>query len=50
MSSEELGSPAYKKYDIEGWMAGNKFYGEVCSSCLIMRILFKNGLRIQSNI
>lgn len=29
MSTQELGSPAYKKYDIEAWMPGNQFYGEV---------------------
>ena len=29
MSSEELGAPAYRKYDIEAWMPGNEFYGEV---------------------
>ena len=29
MSSQELGSPAYMKYDIESWMPGNQFYGEV---------------------
>jgi seryl-tRNA synthetase len=29
MSSEELGSPAYTKYDIEAWMPGTEFYGEV---------------------
>jgi hypothetical protein len=29
MSSHELGSPAFKKYDIEAWMPGNQFYGEV---------------------
>ena len=29
MSTQELGSPAYRKYDIEAWMPGNQFYGEV---------------------
>lgn len=29
MPSEELGAPAYRKYDIEAWMPGNQFYGEV---------------------
>jgi seryl-tRNA synthetase len=29
MSSQELGSPAFMKYDIEAWMPGNQFYGEV---------------------
>ena len=32
MSSEELGSPAYRKYDIEAWMPGNQFYGEISST------------------
>ncbi|KAJ3124367.1 seryl-tRNA synthetase [Nowakowskiella sp. JEL0407] len=29
MSSEELGTPAYKKYDIEAWMPGREMWGEV---------------------
>ncbi len=29
MSTQELGSPAYRKYDIEAWMPGKQFYGEV---------------------
>ena len=29
MSTQELGSPAFRKYDIEAWMPGNQFYGEV---------------------
>ena len=29
MSTQELGAPAYKKYDMEAWMPGNQFYGEV---------------------
>ena len=29
MPSEELGAPAYKKYDIESWMYGKKIWGEV---------------------
>ncbi len=29
MATHELGSSAYKKYDIEAWMPGNQFYGEV---------------------
>lgn len=32
MSTHELGSPAYKKYDIEAWMTGNQFYGEISSA------------------
>lgn len=32
MSSHELGSPAFKKYDIEAWMPGNQFYGEISSA------------------
>ena len=36
MSPDELGSPAYKKYDIEAWMPGRRDYGEVtsASNCL----------------
>ena len=29
MPSEELGAPAYKKYDIEAWMYAKKIWGEV---------------------
>ena len=29
MSTEELGLPAYMKYDIEAFLPGNQFYGEV---------------------
>jgi seryl-tRNA synthetase len=32
MSSEDLGAPAYRKFDIEAWMPGLCRYGEVCSS------------------
>lgn len=32
MPTQELGSPAYRKYDIEAWMAANKFYGEISST------------------
>jgi seryl-tRNA synthetase len=29
MPSEELGAPAYIKYDMEAWMPGRNSYGEV---------------------
>lgn len=32
MSTQELGAPAYKKYDIEAWMPGTQFYGEISST------------------
>jgi seryl-tRNA synthetase len=32
MSTEELGAPAYRKYDIEAWMPGTEFYGEVAEN------------------
>ena len=32
MSTEELGAPAYHKYDIEVWMPGRGDYGEVTSA------------------
>ena len=32
MPSEELGLPAYKKYDIEAWMPYTQRYGEISSS------------------
>lgn len=35
MPPHELGAPAYRKYDIEAWMAGRKMWGEIssCSNC-----------------
>jgi len=38
MPTNELGSPAYRKYDIEAWMSGNQFYGEVCEDNSVPRI------------
>ncbi|KAI8854076.1 Seryl-tRNA synthetase [Chytridium lagenaria] len=32
MSSEELGAPAYKKYDMEAWMPARNDWGEISSS------------------
>lgn len=32
MSPDELGSPAFKKYDIEAWMPGRRDWGEVTSA------------------
>jgi seryl-tRNA synthetase len=29
MPTEELGAPAYKKYDMEAWMPGRDSWGEV---------------------
>lgn len=35
MPPNELGAPAYRKYDIEAWMEGRQFFGEIssCSNC-----------------
>lgn len=35
MPSEELGAPAYQKYDMEAWMPGMQKWGEIssCSNC-----------------
>jgi seryl-tRNA synthetase len=35
MPTEELGAPAYRKFDIETWMPGMQKWGEVssCSNC-----------------
>ncbi|XP_044581055.1 serine--tRNA ligase, mitochondrial, partial [Cotesia glomerata] len=35
MPSHELGAPAYRKIDIEGWLPGKNAYGELssCSNC-----------------
>lgn len=43
MSSQELGAPACKKYDIEAWMPGNQFYGEVIIFTLINFFFFLNN-------
>ena len=32
MSTEELGAPAYHKFDVEVWMPGHGGYGEVTSA------------------
>lgn len=29
MPTQELGAPAFRKYDIEAWMPGRETYGEV---------------------
>ncbi|KAL2746344.1 hypothetical protein V1477_004714 [Vespula maculifrons] len=35
MPAHELGAPAYRKVDMEGWMPGRKLFGELssCSNC-----------------
>ena len=30
MASHELGTPAYRKFDMEAWMPAGQFWGEVC--------------------
>ena len=32
MPTEDLGNPAYRKYDIEAWMPGREGYGEISSA------------------
>lgn len=32
MPTEDLGNPAYRKYDIEAWMPGRNSYGEISSA------------------
>ena len=39
MASEELGLPAYRKYDIEVWMPGENMYGEVRASSLVYSLV-----------
>ncbi|XP_064597950.1 serine--tRNA ligase, mitochondrial-like [Liolophura sinensis] len=52
MPSEELGAPAYRKYDIEAWMPNKEMWGEIssASNCtdfqsrrLCMKFLSKTG-------
>lgn len=33
MPTEELGAPAYRKYDVEVWMPGREDFGEVSIYC-----------------
>ncbi|XP_059174325.1 serine--tRNA ligase, mitochondrial-like [Physella acuta] len=35
MPTQELGAPAYRKFDIESWMCGKQIWGEIssCSNC-----------------
>jgi len=32
MPSEDLGNPAYRKFDIEAWMPGRNSFGEISSA------------------
>jgi seryl-tRNA synthetase len=32
MPSQELGAPAYRKYDMEAWLPANQFWGEISST------------------
>jgi seryl-tRNA synthetase len=32
MATEDLGAPAYRKFDLEAWMPGRERYGELCSA------------------
>ncbi|PSS31619.1 Serine--tRNA ligase [Actinidia chinensis var. chinensis] len=38
MASEDLGAPAYRKFDVEAWMPGLGRYGEVCSNRGLYRV------------
>ena len=40
MSTQELGPPAYKKYDIEAWISRNQFYGEVSEKPILNESMF----------
>ena len=35
MPSQELGASAYRKYDMEAWLPGKEFWGEV--SCVVFK-------------
>jgi len=37
MPSQELGASAYRKYDMEAWLPGKEFWGEVCCVVLIRK-------------
>lgn len=54
MPPQELGAPAYRKYDVEAWLPGRKTFGEVssCSNCTDFQarrlgIKFKLGDKLQ---
>ena len=36
MASEDLGAPAYRKFDVEAWMPGLGRYGEVCKQSFLL--------------
>jgi len=42
MPTEELGAPAYRKYDMEAWMPGRDGWGEVSTPWLVPKILDGN--------
>ena len=43
MSTEELGAPAYRKFDIEAWMPAVGFWGEVSLfDVYVMRSVFRS--------
>lgn len=40
MASEDLGAPAYRKFDVEAWMPGLERYGEVCLTIFLPKTSF----------
>ena len=39
MPSQELGASAHRKYDMEAWLPGKEFWGEVCRVIFNEKIL-----------
>jgi len=40
MPSQELGASAYRKYDMEAWLPGKEFWGEVSCVGFRKRVLY----------
>ena len=51
MPADDLGAPAYRKFDIEVWMPSRNSYGEVCicvCMCVRARACVWAGVRVTS--
>ena len=50
MASQELGAPAYRKYDMEAWMPAKQFWGEVSGISIDFLFHIKVDFRIKDRI
>ena len=49
MPAHELGAPAYRKFDVEAWMAGRGLYGEISSASNCTDYQVRSYPKIESN-